>query len=176
MDWFFSLCLIDWLSVCLFVCVCVCVCPSVWLAVSLSVSLSVCLSVCLEIYYYLLAVYYKISCLAQSWPDLHRDLIIKCLGDAGFNTRTLVSCLYHWARMSVNKKDWLIEWWPLVSFLSCFSKKKIYVLVSVHQRPCKNNSLKTCLCRSRTESEIVNRTFKLTSWNGKRYGLVHFLK
>lgn len=36
----------------------------------------------------------QISCLAQSWPDLRRDLIIKCLGDAGFNARTLVSYCY----------------------------------------------------------------------------------
>ncbi|KAJ7374341.1 60S acidic ribosomal protein P1 [Desmophyllum pertusum] len=33
----------------------------------------------------------QISCLAQSWPDLGRDLIIKCLGDGGFNVRTLPS-------------------------------------------------------------------------------------
>lgn len=34
---------------------------------------------------------FQISCLSQSWPDLRRDLIIKCFGDCGFNVRALVS-------------------------------------------------------------------------------------
>ncbi|XP_068731509.1 uncharacterized protein [Montipora capricornis] len=33
----------------------------------------------------------QISCLAKSWPDLRRDVVIKCLGDAGFNARALPS-------------------------------------------------------------------------------------
>ena len=114
----FSFCLFDWLIVCLSVCLWL----SVFLSHCLSACLSVCLSVvCLEIYYHFLAVYYKISCLAQSWPNLRRDVIIKCLGDAGFNARTLVSYLCHWARIRANKErliewlidaliDWLIDW------------------------------------------------------------------
>ncbi|XP_015766245.1 PREDICTED: tyrosine-protein kinase Fer-like isoform X3 [Acropora digitifera] len=33
----------------------------------------------------------QISCLAKSWPYLRRDVVIKCLGDAGFNARVLPS-------------------------------------------------------------------------------------
>ncbi|XP_022778484.1 uncharacterized protein LOC111320055 [Stylophora pistillata] len=33
----------------------------------------------------------QISCLSQSWPDLGRDVIIKCLGDGGFTVRPLPS-------------------------------------------------------------------------------------
>ena len=115
---FLSVCLTDWLPVSLFFCVYLSVCLTTCLPVCLSVCLSV---VCLEIYYHFLAVYYKISCLAQSWPNLRRDVIIKCLGDAGFNARTLVSYLCHWARIRANKErlielmidwciDWLIDW------------------------------------------------------------------
>lgn len=35
--------------------------------------------------------FFQISCVAHSWPNLRRDLIIKCLGDSGFSVRTLVS-------------------------------------------------------------------------------------
>ncbi|XP_073247828.1 uncharacterized protein [Porites lutea] len=31
----------------------------------------------------------QISCLAQSWPDLRRHLVVKCFGDGGFNVRIL---------------------------------------------------------------------------------------
>ena len=34
---------------------------------------------------------FQISCVAPSWPNLRRDLIIKCLGDSSFNVRTQVS-------------------------------------------------------------------------------------
>ncbi|XP_067026413.1 uncharacterized protein [Acropora muricata] len=33
----------------------------------------------------------QISCLAKSWPDPRRDVVIKCLGDASFNARVLPS-------------------------------------------------------------------------------------
>ncbi|XP_044172563.1 uncharacterized protein LOC114963820 isoform X2 [Acropora millepora] len=33
----------------------------------------------------------QISCLDKSWPYLRRDVVIKCLGDAGFNARVLPS-------------------------------------------------------------------------------------
>lgn len=74
----------------------------------------------------------QISCLAQSWPDLHRDLVIKCLGDGGFNVRTLPSSKKYFEDFCNNLESPEVEFMRQifndrsVLFLGCDSNREEY--------------------------------------------------
>ncbi|XP_044172268.1 uncharacterized protein LOC122956648 [Acropora millepora] len=75
----------------------------------------------------------QISCLAKSWPDPRRDVVIKCLGDASINARVLPSSKKYFEDFCDSQENAEVEFMRQlfnersILFLGCDPNREEYI-------------------------------------------------